>query len=343
MSALNISLITSFSVKGQSEIDNYFPKAVKFVEAYSFMHSDIGRLFKKYPATKSSQLAVLSLANAAHNLSAIKDIAADLHKRFTPKQIIGLATYLPEIMAHKGNTPAIEHAQKALIFLVQVAQRLKSVHDHPVSFIELVGGSRVNGVWCGEEHKREVYVMNRLTRDQAIEELLRRLEVVAAAAAKAPKVYLAIELEPGPLFTISDKTSLEQLCDQIPRAGAPIATTVGVNLDIPHWAFLAGIDVEWIEKRPNIFNRIIHSHICDHSKGHFGDNLVGAFHIVEEFIPWLKLIRKRCADQTTSGLPYSGFISYELEAFKFSAGIADGPKGLREILNKAYIPRKSSA
>ena len=92
---------------------------------------------------------------------------------------------------------------------------------------------------------------------------------------------------------------------------------LGLNLDIPHWAFLAGISVDWItkEEQQPIFDRIVHAHISDHEKGHFSDDVIGVIHKEHHFLRWMTdVISKR--SRSKSGLNYSGYVSCELEAAK---------------------------
>jgi hypothetical protein len=106
-----------------------------------------------------------------------------------------------------------------------------------------------------------------------------------------------------------------------------LSPVIGFNLDIPHWAFLcsdhAGGILRRLQRRDQpspIFRRIVHAHVSDHAKGHFGDNAIGAIHPLERFQPWFHLLRRRLREAAASPDArrpgFSGFVSVELEACK---------------------------
>ena len=188
----------------------------------------------------------------------------------------------------------------------------------------MVGGSRYNGLWATvdrvvkemhEAKSDKVLVVNTLTKESAIERLLLRLDGVSKSA-KKHGIYLAVSMEPGPLFAIGDWDSLALFCDKIESSSESIRSNVGLNLDIPHWAFLSNITIRKVEGNPNVKNRIVHAQISDHNRGHCSDAILGTFHDSEEYLPWLSLLKKLAANITIPNktcLPYSGFISCEHE------------------------------
>jgi sugar phosphate isomerase/epimerase len=131
----------------------------------------------------------------------------------------------------------------------------------------------------------------------------------------SPALRFALELEPGPLFNIRNKESLLVFCDQIASIDEKYSAWIGLNLDIPHWCFLAGIDAAWVEKHLSVLRRIAHAHVSDHSSGHFCDAEPLLFHGACEFSPWLRLLSEVAKSNSGSELAmgYSGFVTCELE------------------------------
>ena len=104
---------------------------------------------------------------------------------------------------------------------------------------------------------------------------------------------------------------------------------IGINLDIPHWAFLGQRDSESPQREKikvedidnNVLRRIVHAHISDHGRGHFCDDVIFSINQREAFTPWIRLLTKRKVLDSAADLPqdfprYSGYVSNELEACK---------------------------
>lgn len=333
---LQASLINSFCVTDiRGAAKRYWPENIKYVEVYAFMQSDLMHFLGHFPGIVAKCLqrnAVNTMARCCGDTDVVLRAAEKMHATFSGKQIVAFATFFPEIMAHRNNEKAALDACKSLEFLMAVARQLQAM-GHPIKTIEIVGGSRVDGVWRGrrrDNHKSEIYMVNQLSLKEAIVRLLSRLTKLAIVAAKEPKIDLALELEPGPLFVINSKTSLEILIEHLAmRKNAAIAEVLGLNLDIPHWAFLSDVSLDWVENPANgIRNRIIHAHISDHAKGHFSDNAIFSHNKADKFLPWIRLLRNVQAENPR----FSGFVSCELEACRQEAVLNDSVKNLIELL-----------
>ena len=147
--------------------------------------------------------------------------------------IVAIASFLPEISC-EGELG--EKAECAIRFLIELSKCLKQC-GHSVKAIELVGGSLVSGIWEAfeesEGHDKKTYVANRTDSGAAIKRLCDRLERLGHEA-KAVPVALALELEPGPLYCLGGHVAISQFCSNRQLPG-----TVGLNLDVAHWAFLS--------------------------------------------------------------------------------------------------------
>lgn len=118
------------------------------------------------------------------------------------------------------------------------------------------------------------------------------------------------------------------------HAVSAVRSSVGVNLDIAHWAFLAGIHPFWLELPENrcVRNRVIHCHASDHSCGHLSDNFLGAFHW-DEFKKWMHLVANLAREYRPPGRPrYSGLVSLELEACRSINTVECSLRRLRRLL-----------
>ena len=332
MPLLQSSLISSFSLNGNTEVSEAWPSSIRFVEIYAFMQSDALTLFG--PASEGTALSVMS--SAFDNSAEIDRVSQKVTSMYAGKQIVAFATYLPEILSHRWNPIGYMAAQRALEFVIRVAQRLHK-YGHPVKVVELVGGSKIDGVWAGQEVGRKVYIANRITDVEAITRLLERLEGIAAIACQEPRISLGLELEPGPLFTVN-AGNIKLLCDLIDQGSAAIRGSLGLNLDIPHWDFLGNLGVEWLRApaNANVLQRIVHAHICDHTVGHFGDSALYTFHHVDRFQEWVNLLVSIAdVDRDTTVPAFSGFISLELECCKFCESLEVAAKHLINLVGKA--------
>jgi hypothetical protein len=318
---IHVSAISSFAVSGAQTASSAWSQTVptNFVEVYTCMQGDLPFFFRDSVGRKKGWNAVRVLEEQNGNAESPRRFADLLRSTFKDQQVIGFATFIPELMApHKH---VVERAQHALEFLIKTASLLKA-EDHPFT-IELVAGSRLHGVWQADTTEaQKAFAVNRLDPQCAIEMFLKRLEVVAGKAVAFPGVQLAVELEPGPLFVIAEHESLLRFCSRLEMGPYPnCRRTVGVNLDIPHWAFLSGINLKQINDPTYslVRGRIIHAHISDHSKGHFCDHVVGLHHARKEFIPWLSFLKNLVAENRRPDSPrFSRFVSCEMEACKSS-------------------------
>jgi sugar phosphate isomerase/epimerase len=99
---------------------------------------------------------------------------------------------------------------------------------------------------------------------------------------------------------------------------------VGLNLDVAHWGFLAGITPEMVRNTPSIRSRIYHAHFCDHSAGHFVDAIPGFFHTAIEFLPWYELLTEiNSAARANRGF-FSGYLTGEFESVRDSRIVTQG-------------------
>lgn len=326
--SLKLGYITSFLQSGIANFtDAHWPSQTPNVELYCFMAEDLAF------ATENGMHSSLT---ACHGLAGISDhdaCAARLNALFGSRgcRIRAISSFLPEIS--RADSTEADVAVEALKSLVKLARALRAKKNggHDVRVIELVGGSSVGGIWRGYIQERdgggqvmpglsrqEIFVLPRRNPQDAIRTLVKRLEPVAEVAAKDDPVYLAVELEPGPLFTIGEDISLHYFCQWIETDGATTAANrqvLGVNLDIAHWAFLTNLKPEWVETQPSVYRRITHAHISGHSKGHFGDICPDEL-MIEKFTPWLELLRKIVEDSARRGKEtprFSGLVSCEME------------------------------
>ena len=334
---LRPSLISSFSVNGIKEAAAHWPSAISNVELYAFMQADADILPDILAPSRDRikrHTAAEKMAALLGNDGLVSLVADRINNAFNGKQIVAIATFLPELMAMEKNTDAWKTAQEALKFLIQLSRDLNSRFSHKIETIELVAGSRIDGIWRGIRQSDFVYVANKLQQEKVFDRFFERIESVAEFAAKDQKIQLAVELEPGPLFCLDNRDNLELFCSRLASHKTPMAIrqTVGLNLDIPHWALLSGIDVDWVTAHDHVRSSIIHAHISDHSSGHFGDNVLTSINPVTRFKPWLNLLSDLQKERGRRSLTYSGFVSCELEACKNAAMVAECSAKLVDLL-----------
>jgi sugar phosphate isomerase/epimerase len=335
----HVSFITSLSAHGIDEAKKAIDEtSVKYVDVYAFMQKDVRRLWPESRVGNGKpKNALFEMAAALEHPQDYHRVALALQESVSPCQIAGFATYLPEITSHNGT--ARKAARDALSFLVNLTAILRKDYGHPISTIELVGGNNANGLWRGKlKAGPETFVLNKKSQSESFDLLFEGLKEVAVIAVKQPvPVRLAIELEPGPLFNVHSSECLFNICNRIEAAGPPVSNVVGLNLDIPHWCFLASIDATWVAQHPTILKRVLHAHVCDHSTGHFSDAEMLLFHGATDFAPWLRLLSNLplCGDANVEGsLGYSGFLSCELECCFTPDYVKRSHRSLRDLVDR---------
>jgi len=314
-SRIQPSIITSFTVTGAAADLAKMPIECLYIEVYAFMQSSMPC---STPAT-ADQGAVTHMAELYRQRRS-EEVASWIIDAFPGKLVAAIATFIPELTANPLEKGAIEDGEQALKLLIEVVRVLRS-KNHPVNTIELVGGSCIQRVYrVASARTPHQFLAHRLTRSQSMERLLDRLKSVAEYAFEPQPVFLSLELEPGPLFTLSDGNALLHFCANINNSSIPsLQRCVGLNLDIPHWQFLAGITPDWLVN-PNhlsVLERIVHAHVCDHHIAHFCDTVPGTFNDLAAFSRWFDLLQQIHTVKNKPGLPeFSGFVSCEMEACK---------------------------
>lgn len=341
--ALRLSMITSCSVRGATQALSSWPKSVKFAELYTFMHED-GKSF--FPRTLGGAgFPTREMGSMCQDLREIRRIAEELANKFKEAgvTIVAFASFIAELT---GEGAGAETAQNAYLFLVRLARELQKL-EHPVKTIELVGGSLIDGVWPARIKLPKgtdlTYVANILSPRKAITRLLKRLKPIALEALKCDgytardgalrttdKITLAVEMEPGPLFTLAGEGQLRTFASAV-EADKLLRQVVGLNLDLPHWALLARLSVEDARRDP-LFERIVHAHLSDHGRGHFGDNVLEVVHQNSVFEPWIGLLKERNLLPPSDKYPaFSGYVSLELEACKSQTMLSSCARRARKL------------
>lgn len=164
---------------------------------------------------------------------------------------------------------------RAIVNMILVADRLQQHRDRTI--VQLVAGSVIDQFRVVKEKRTTRFHVGAGDSDSLIGLVLMRLnECLSAAQAKGSvdlnRIRIALELEPGPLFLLRDKKTLEKFTHEIENSKSEIIKKcIGFNLDIAHW---------WLSrdlKSANVLSeqvrsRIFGAHIAGHSpRGHFGD------------------------------------------------------------------------
>lgn len=330
-----VSLINSASASGLLETKMLVDQlGLKHVDLYAFMNDDL-RLLWPLSQVKDGfpKNALYEMAAALDHPHDIARIAGVIEEKIAPAKVAAFATYLPEITSPYSSKFATEAAQKALQFVVLLATELNR-RGHPVITVEIVSGSVVDGLWLGKTRNgTATYIVNRLDEQESISRLVDNLQpVVKFAVDRNSPIRLAVELEPGPLFNLNSRESLLTFCNLLQAKGADFKRVVGLNLDIPHWSYLANISATWVEEHPLILDRIIHAHISDHSRGHFCDLEAMVFHGSSDLIPWLRLLAKRANNPQAP--EFSNFIACEMECSCNIKHIRKSLDCLQDMINR---------
>jgi len=358
---LRPGLITSFDLKGFCHPTSPVMDAVYEFggcsanklgpELYLFMQRDVEYLIQSLSISiqPSEQHAVGLLKAAGRSTTVAKRIAAYLDELLLSHDLltVSIATFIPEVSSLNSNEWT--SAALAIAGAIRIAANIKQkcVKKLPV---EMVCGSRIASLLemstadC-ESLKaafRDVGGMARLELEETLpvnttlvaelasqEELQKSLTDVLRLAIRLSREspILALELEPGPIFTLDGFDSLTRLCHTL-NQDTLLSPIVGFNLDIAHWA-LAGIVPEDVRRQHldhldqnteglSILQRVVHSHIAGyHPCGHIDDTFLLADNSpnqVADYSKWIELLRDRI--QMQSLLQFTQHTSLEFEAAK---------------------------
>jgi sugar phosphate isomerase/epimerase len=116
----------------------------------------------------------------------------------------------------------------------------------------------------------------------------------------------------------------------------PLRRCVGLNLDIPHWDFLAGTPPEWLAAEENDFvrRRIAHVHVSDHHVGHFSCTSPGSFNKLQRFSQWVAILHQFSHQKRFSDYPeFSNFVSCEMEACREKEMLRDCFLKVRNLIS----------
>lgn len=312
-------LLTSFSTKHvRSSISALSESKARDAELYCMMQTDSSRLVKhlrrRLKLDIVAQTAMELLSKIWDDKKAIELVSRTFDYRLRTHGIHcrALATFFPTLSFPYADMRG-QMAERALISVQKIAHELRTTFKHDVCVIEIVSGSRVYGVWPGWNSKnKERFWANIGDTTAAQTHLAKRLSSVGKylESVGVEKTTIALELEPGNLFTVGSWSGVESMCRIIEAQG--LGSWVGLNLDIAHW-HMASIDVDKVRENPEIYSRIAHVHISGHHPTtHFGDLGLSVLNDNAEFTPWLDLIADRIGMR--SEIPFSGLITLELEA-----------------------------
>ncbi len=261
--------------------------------------------------------------------------------------LLAMATYFPEVQATGAKGRRVT---RALRFLIDVCSGLQD-SEHPINTIEIVAGGLISSVWPAKwqttrkssaetpptilDSKQDLYAATSLNTSQALKRLLGRLRPLREHAINA-NIQFSIELEPGPLYVLRNWESLIMLCDLLetePDKGGfkDISKIVGLNLDCSHYT-MSQITSKMVLEESRVRDRIVHIHVADHGRGHFGDVALGRIHKDEHFEDWLRvfpeLLKKRDEHLPT----FRGGVSIEIEACQNSKHMAESVATLERVV-----------
>lgn len=296
---------------------------------------DIYSMMQSERMIPGDQTAEQYLSSLSQNQDELIDLANQIIRltRIRGIPVTGFATFFPMLSFPCDHKLAIQ-SRNALIATSVIAETMSREFEIPI-VVESVCGSRMQGLYpatrnsSGNSERRKVVVARIVGWKSAIQNVLSncRILIEELSHKQANNQTFALELEPGPLFTLNSLRSIQELlsCDSLDRR-------IGINLDIAHFR-MANISVQQVERFPELLSRIKHSHISGHHRSaHFGDISLMALNDPSDFVPWLQLldsIRKSQKD-------FSGVVSLELEAVKSKDDVESAIGELLDLLRGTY-------
>jgi sugar phosphate isomerase/epimerase len=218
----------------------------------------------------------------------------DILKLGTPKKqlkIAALTTYYSNITSPdedlKGRTINI------LEKLIYLAGSLGA------NCIEIVGGTRACGQFRDGEREYAIRTLNPLAIESDLLSALMRL----GQAARKKGVYLALEIEPGPIFALNN---LRESIEMVTRLRRAVGDYIGLNIDIGHM-IMSGEKPSALDRHKDL---VFHSHISDNAGSHYADLIPGTYHH-SEFRDWLRFLYE--VSEVDNG-HFTNCVAIELEA-----------------------------
>jgi sugar phosphate isomerase/epimerase len=337
---IRASVITSISVTGEGPQPGAKSPARKalarlselgadWVDLYCFLEGDLSDDVLEPAAKEAANTMAARISRL--NVDAFWDIwcadpppGSERRNFIREKRITALASNLPNISSPDDGRRL--ETVRALEKLLLLAQRLGA----PV--IELVAGPDfVTHHRPAGRFPLEVTTGGEAWRSRR-RALLRSLGSLNAYTARLrPPVALAIELEPGLSYLLSDWQAVEDLFGSLDESIPEEQRYVSLNLDIGHARLLC-------KDRPGFFRRlntqewrrrIAHAHISHHDeRAHMAD-LSLTLGKREEYQPWIDLV----VDAWYQGAreePVSHAIALELEANPFDQDVQASLSLLKE-------------
>jgi len=365
-SMLDVGLITSVRATTLRESLRDWPSAVNYGDLYAFMHRDEDVLkpiwdhmgltnpLDERPSAVEA-LAKAFVSKPPHELlSSVARAIEKVREETQPKvKFRAMATFMCGLFSRLDRKH--EHRKKAinaLCFCAKLAQQLNHQHGHDIRVIEIVGGSRIDGVISLPYMPQNTGVPR--ARAYALRvpfpEMISRIKEGLFDLCKQKmemdidrenKVVFAIELEPGPLFAFNGKEALTAVKDVLHSEG--IRGHVGLNIDIAH-CVLSGLSPDDLFGSEEMRDLIYHFHISDHGAGHFADTVIGdcGFNAcvstdddkMWRFQEWIRRARVLAQERKTAktDIPFSGMVSVELEGAGSKDDIANSCELLGRLL-----------
>jgi len=333
---LAVSVITSFSAGNRSETIRAAHMLDVDIE-YEAVAFEVAELLSRNEPLGSIRDSVLKLATD-DSLAAVALLSnepgasmrlAESIQNSLQRRVTALGVFLPELISQVDTRWG--NAQKFLRLLVETARHLAQGEN---GTIVLTVGSRLDGVWKASTSDGEGFAANVLSTEAAVQRLLERLRPLAPEITKKPIVRIALDSEPGPLFLFNSVAAISEFCKHA-SADPALSQVVGLNVDVPNWAFNNDISIDWLRSSEGtlVRNRIVHAHISDHTHGHFGDAPLGSLHRLDLFAPWLNFLRSLNAEKRPIDAPtFSGFVTCELEAAPSVADVQRSLQTLKDLL-----------
>jgi hypothetical protein len=262
-------------------------------------------------------------------------------------EVVSATSFVPEI-SNKRQQSDENYAKtnwgKALTTIFRLANFFQSHRDQTV--VQMVAGSVLDQFRVGKRDGGQRFSVSTRARTSLISLVLDRLSQCMNAAKNkgvdTDRLRIALELEPGPLYLLQNKDSLEEFSKAIDDHECPLVKKcVGFNLDIAHWWLCRTLKNE-DDVPDDIRKKIYGGHIAGHSpRGHFGDygltNLVKrakndliAQEQLNSYLEWLRFL----ADETKTPNA-AGHVSLEFEAAKPQENVTSSLKLLKEWIDLA--------
>jgi class 3 adenylate cyclase len=301
-----VSIITSCAIGNNRDVIDHLHKHNEdFIDLYIFHDEDCDLLAMAVegdPPTSPVELAhLINPAKAAEKIRSWLSPHLRLYCQAPLSPVRALATNIPEI-SDPNETKRLK-ARDTVLNCAHLAKELGA------TCVEIVGGPsfiREPGDGMSLRAGSDIVELRMTQLIKSLQEL--------DAALNSPKsplsVGLALEIEPGPAYLLSDLERVHEVFARLSKRGPH---HIGINVDVGHMLLLRDQGERPMDDLRRLMPLVMHFHASDQAIAHFSDLELTSFHSADDFMSWIFLFLE-LTNRTDINPFFTNTIAVEMEA-----------------------------